>query len=335
MSKKRKNERKQRRQQKKPKADAAALDGAPPVRAELWTHLADAMLLLLMLEYAYLYMRPGGDGALWVFLIGRDILAMSTFTFLGFALLYSALRRPFLRPGRMRSFVILAFVTGAAPFPILYPSSHEDQPSEIAFELPVKGEWQVFWGGLEPEENRLARFFTDQRFGMHLVPASPGARFEGEDRTRPESYAAWDQPVLAPAAGTVVALRADVDDHPVGARVRDGRPLGNYVALRVAAGEFLFVSHLRQGSIAVNLGDAVALGSELGRVGFSGLTRVTPEPHVAIHLQDTALEGWGEPIPWAFQRYFANGALVETGLPTGGIASSGALQGQVVRRATN
>lgn len=196
----------------------------------------------------------------------------------------------------------------------------------------------MFWGGLDEEENRLARFFADQRFGMHLVPAREGPRHAGEapeDRARPEAYYAWDQPVLAPATGVVAALRDDAMDHPIGSQMRDGRPMGNYVALKVAAGQYVFVSHLRQGSIRVALGDEVAAGQEVGRVGSSGLSLVTPEPHVAIHLQDTAQEGWGEPIPWTFHDYMAGGEFVAEGLPTGGISSNGALQGQIVRRATN
>lgn len=139
MSRKRKQKRKQRPDSKPRSKSKPAQDAAPPVRAELWTHLADVLALLLMLEYSYLYMRPGGSGPLWVYVIGRDLLALSALAFLLFALLYSAIRQPFLRPGRLRSFVILAFVIGAAPFPILYPSSHEGRASKVPFELPVAG----------------------------------------------------------------------------------------------------------------------------------------------------------------------------------------------------
>jgi murein DD-endopeptidase MepM/ murein hydrolase activator NlpD len=120
----------------------------------------------------------------------------------------------------------------------------------------------------------------------------------------------------------------DVPDGPPGRIDRGVDAGGNRVVLRVGEREFVFLCHLARGSIAVRAGGKVKAGDLLGRVGSSGWSRHTSEPHLAIHLQDTAEDGRGEPIPWHFCAYIADGIPVDKGLPRGGIGPGGTLLGQ-------
>jgi hypothetical protein len=80
----------------------------------------------------------------------------------------------------------------------------------------------------------------------------------------------------------------------------------------------------------VREGQRVGRGEVVGRVGNSGYSAITPEPHLAVHLQDTPEPRRGEAIPWRFCDYLADGQRVESGLPVGGIGQNGAFLGQRV-----
>ncbi len=105
--------------------------------------------------------------------------------------------------------------------------------------------------------------------------------------------------------------------------------LGNHVGIEVAPGEFLFVGHLQPGTVTVAVGDRVAAGQLLGRVGNSGNSS---EPHVHLHLQDTPRSWFGEGIPFHFHGYRHAGRLVERGMPEGG-RREGEYRGQRVAHA--
>jgi murein DD-endopeptidase MepM/ murein hydrolase activator NlpD len=113
--------------------------------------------------------------------------------------------------------------------------------------------------------------------------------------------------------------------------VRGVEPFGNHVVLRVAPEQYVFLAHLMRGSVRVRPGQRVARGEPLGRVGSSGFSAVTPEPHLALHLQDSPVPRRGEAVPWSFCGYAADGEPRERGLPSGGVTRDGRLVGQRVR----
>lgn len=102
-----------------------------------------------------------------------------------------------------------------------------------------------------------------------------GHRHQGQDLA-----AAAGTPVVAPLAGTVVA----VDLQRGGA--------GFYVVLSAVDGRDMFFAHLQRGSIAVAPGQAVAAGTMLGRVGSTGSSS---GPHLHFEIWEG---GWqqGRPV---------------------------------------
>ena len=111
-------------------------------------------------------------------------------------------------------------------------------------------------------------------------------------RTGNEEYAGWGREVLAPGAGRVVHARNDVPDNapdanPVDTYGRLPEPMlavaGNCVVIDHGNGEWSALMHLQHGSVGVKVGDTVAAGQPIGRLGNSGDAF---GPHLHIQLQD-------------------------------------------------
>jgi len=138
----------------------------------------------------------------------------------------------------------------------------------IALAFPFQDAWMIVAGG--PFAKRDHHWTAcDQRFAWDFI------RAEGES---------FGQPILAPATGTVVLASDGEEDH----RYQRGEtadmrtmPYGNLVVLQIADA-YVFLAHLKKGSIVVRAGDSVRTGDMLGRCGDSGRSYA---PHLHIHAQ--------------------------------------------------
>jgi murein DD-endopeptidase MepM/ murein hydrolase activator NlpD len=187
-----------------------------------------------------------------------------------------------------------------------------DYQTETNLRLPFEGEWFVFWGGRTVEQNYHAAY-PDQRFAYDFVVVQDGLTHRGEG-TANEDYYCFGLEILAPAEGVVVAAVDGLPDQIPG-ELNPEQPLGNHVILDHQNGEFSFLAHLQQGSVAVAEGDEVQAGEVLGRCGNSGNSS---EPHLHFHLQTTAIPFEGEGLPAQFQHYLADGEAVARGEPEQG-----------------
>lgn len=153
--------------------------------------------------------------------------------------------------------------------------------SSTEFRLPFNGEWLTVWGGT----NELVNYhyaYPPQRYAIDWIITRDGQSFEG-DPTQNESYYAFGEEVLAPAAGMVVAVENSIADNPVG-EMNPAQPEGNYVTIDHGNGEFSVLAHFQQNSIAVAVGDTVEAGDLLGLCGNSGNSS---EPHIHFHVVDS------------------------------------------------
>ena len=303
-------------------------------RPELWAVLAYVTSVLFLALLVYLGLRPGGEGPVIAYGAGRQLIGLLAILDLFIGVAWSLLRRPVLQRRRALPFLLLVGVIGVIAFPIPYPSSHEGHESAVCFRLPFEGEWTVFWGGETKEESLLAGYFPDRRWGLDFVVSDAGLSHRGEG-FEASDYLCFGREVLAPADGKVVRAQDGAPDARPGTYDSRVEACGNYVVIQVAEREFVFLCHLGRGSIAVKPGQAVRAGEPIGRVGTSGFSTVTPEPHLAIHLQDTPEPGRGEAVPWSFCDYVAAGIRVERGLPRGGIGPGGRLRGERVQPVTD
>ena len=218
----------------------------------------------------------------------------------------------------MQAFAALAFVVLTVSYPIPFPSRHEGHPSPVDFRLPVRGEWTVAQGGDACGTGLLARTRADRRWGLDLLVTDPAT---GELRRGAsgslDDWLAFGRAVLAPADGSVVRAHDDEPDLPPEQWTFEGEELGNYLVLEVAPEEYVFLAHLRRGSLGVRAGERVERGQELAEVGSSGYSRATPWPHLALHLQDTPEPRWGQGIPWRFAGYRVADGERASGFPEG------------------
>jgi murein DD-endopeptidase MepM/ murein hydrolase activator NlpD len=203
--------------------------------------------------------------------------------------------------------------------------------SDVTYTLPVQGQWLVVWGG-ETETLNYHTAFPPQRHAYDLLVWRDGATYSGSG-TANEDYFAWGEPVVSPAAGTVVAVTNDQPDiAPALAGAASGEatpvlpeaapspaadqasPAGNHVVLQTGENEFVYIAHMQQGSIDVEVGDELQPGDTVGLVGNSGNTT---EPHVHIHVQSGAEYFTPETIgvPLVFTDILVDGEPVESGAP--------------------
>jgi hypothetical protein len=154
--------------------------------------------------------------------------------------------------------------------------------------LPLRGRVLVFdghdfyahhrrWNLAHPVVGRLFRHNAG-RYAYDLsIVDSAGRMYRGEG-SRNDDWYSWNTTVLAPGAGTVVAVESEEPDWEVGRTslpdsVVLARPValyGNYVVIDHENGEFSLLAHMRRGSVTLRQGDRVRQGRPVGRVGFSG-----------------------------------------------------------------
>ncbi len=126
-----------------------------------------------------------------------------------------------------------------------------------------------------------------------------GQRSKGLRSAQLDQYVVFGKPVIAPCDGVVKEAVDGLPDLAPPA-ADPAHPQGNHVVLECGSAEVL-LAHLRSGSIAVKIGDAVKRGDPLAQVGNSGDTR---EPHLRIQARregaaDKLLDG--APLPIGFR----------------------------------
>lgn len=193
----------------------------------------------------------------------------------------------------------------------------------VPLTLPFRGTWTV--------QNSPATRVPSH--GTHLLGETFAIDFVAVDRRGrtapvrdwrtvaatepPERFLGFDQPILAPASGRVVAVHDGEPDHPArrspltlvpylltqAGRLRQGlgAVAGNYVILALgASGPYVGLVHLRRGSLQVRPGDDVAAGRPVARCGNSGNST---QPHVHVQVMDSADLVRARGLPMTFRDY--------------------------------
>jgi murein DD-endopeptidase MepM/ murein hydrolase activator NlpD len=171
------------------------------------------------------------------------------------------------------------------------------------FAFPLKGAWYVGWG---PSLHSGHRAHAPEEFALDIGRLGGDGRTYRGEGLRFEDYYAYGAPVLAAADGRVVRAEDGGHEDPATLR-RPGEtaeayearhqsdlisnlaqrgqdwPVGNYVMIDHGGGEFSLYAHLQPGSIRVRVGDRVARGDLVGRLGSSGNST---EPHLHFQVCD-------------------------------------------------
>jgi biotin carboxyl carrier protein len=169
--------------------------------------------------------------------------------------------------------VVLAFVLLGLREPGRGPV---DPPLALPF---AAGRWRVVSGGVTALNHHVT--VPAQTAGIDLVAIrADGTRACGVSPSGLDAFESYGQDVLSPCPGVVVEVVEGEPDQPPHVVPR-GIHAGNVV--RIATGGFVVhLSHLRQGSVKVQVGDEVAAGQPIGQVGNSGHST---EPHLHVHVE--------------------------------------------------
>jgi murein DD-endopeptidase MepM/ murein hydrolase activator NlpD len=172
-----------------------------------------------------------------------------------------------------------------------------------------------------------------QTFAIDLVyDPQPGTRpafGKGRALRPPTDFPAFGQPVFAPAAGRVVAVRDSAHDHRsrsswsaiiymmvLEATIRElagpRHVLGNHIVLDLGGRTFAVLAHLRHRSATVCVGQQVQAGQLLGRCGNTGNSS---EPHVHFQLMDHPRVLLAAGLPFVFTNISINGSAPQQAIP--------------------
>ncbi|MBT3222959.1 MAG: peptidoglycan DD-metalloendopeptidase family protein [Proteobacteria bacterium] len=192
------------------------------------------------------------------------------------------------------------------------PEPHADYESKVVMQLPFDCLWYTVWGGRQELYNYHTYYAPGAYAYDFLVWDDGGTCAEPcEDN---DDYYIFGLPILAPAAGLVVGAEDGNPDMPP--NVADPQSVtGNHVMLEVAPGEYLLLAHMQNGTVAVEVGDEVDAGQQLGLVGNSGNTT---QAHLHMHLQDQdTYNANAKSIPMDFSKLNINGTYFEKAMPVG------------------
>lgn len=170
--------------------------------------------------------------------------------------------------------------------------------AEVILAPPVRGEWIVLQGGNVALINHHA-VDPRQRWALDLVKLDDGEVMKGSGDGNAD-WNAWEQPLFAPASGTVVEAVDGIGDGEGLNMVADvTRAAGNHVVLDIGQGRYVLLAHIRQGTVAVKVGDAVEVGQPLGKVGNSGNT-TAPHLHLQVQTRPALFDTDNLAVPFAF-----------------------------------
>lgn len=180
---------------------------------------------------------------------------------------------------------------------------------------PVAGRWQALNSPASAVPSHGVRAYG-QAYALDLVydeAHAPRPEFGRTMMRDPNEYPAFGQPVYSMIDGTVVRASGWRRDHRArsnawgvvymmieGALRELGGPgfvIGNHVVIRSDEGVYAVVAHLKQGSLAVSVGERIGAGALVGYCGNSGNSS---EPHVHAQLMDRSSFWTGQGLPMGF-----------------------------------
>ncbi|MFE2945146.1 M23 family metallopeptidase [Streptomyces sp. NPDC059255] len=235
--------------------------------------------------------------------------------------------------------VVLLSIGGTMRWSLARQQRPPYESPSIALRVPVDGRWVALNGPATKvpshTHSHAQTYAIDLKHAPPAdAPADPAFRVLWPLGRRPQGYATFGRPVLAPADAVVVATTAGQRDHltrmslpAFGFLYLEGfvRGLGwprhiwgNHILLDLGDGVYAGFAHLRRGSLQVAVGDRVRAGQKMAECGNSGNSS---EPHLHFQLMDgpDVMTAHGLPFTWDY-RVDEGGAEAapRTGVPKDG-----------------
>ena len=149
--------------------------------------------------------------------------------------------------------------------------------------LPFREEWTVASGGDTFNENIHLNNKAQKNAFDFVITDENGKTFKTDGKTNTDYYA-FGKEIIAPANAKVIMVVDGIPDNDPGVLNPMFMP-GNTVILQTENKDFLFLSHFKQNSISVRVGESVIKNQLLGLSGNSGYSS---EAHLHFHIQNRA-----------------------------------------------
>jgi hypothetical protein len=186
----------------------------------------------------------------------------------------------------------------------------------IVIQPPVKGDgWLAASACCRPNVHRDeriaidgARIETGETFAVDCDRIKNDRLFDGDGK-KVEQFYGFGEDVLAVADGVVVSVHDGMPDQtPFVLMVPKSKADygGNNLILEIAPNVFAWYAHLRQGSIAVKVGDAVKAGAPIAKLGNTGPSE---GPHLHLGLLNKPDPLAGRSLPFVFESFTLAGAV--------------------------
>ncbi|MBF0408659.1 MAG: urea transporter [Candidatus Riflebacteria bacterium] len=173
---------------------------------------------------------------------------------------------------------------------------------QISF--PVYGRWKIVQGFNGNETHKEA-----WRYGVDLAAVDESGKRFRSTGINVEDYFAFNAPLLSPVDGVISAISDQIPDNSIG-NMNTESPWGNFVII-YSAGVYIGLYHLKKNSILVTPGQAVSIGTPLGKVGNSGRSAI---PHLHLQLQLLPAAGSAN-IPFLFRDLLVEAEKEQTFYP--------------------
>jgi hypothetical protein len=205
--------------------------------------------------------------------------------------------------------------------PVMFRPARQHEADPVILSIPFAGPCRV----QNSPANRVPSHGTHafgSSYAIDLVPVNE----QGRSAPRawrgllavepPEVFIGFGRPILAPATGRVALVHDGEPDHEgrrsplalalymLGQSRRAQRGAaglaGNHVVIAVGTdGPFVLLAHLQGGSVQVQPGQPVSVGTPVARCGNSGNST---EPHVHLQVSDSTDWPSARGLPFAFRR---------------------------------
>lgn len=191
------------------------------------------------------------------------------------------------------------------------PATDFKYRTKTRLRLPFDGDWYVGSGGRTPEQNANHHYDYKSRFDTDFVRVEDVRFDKNANPSRNEDFAAFGQPILAPARGRIVNVRDGISDNVPG-RINEQpqERIGNFVVMDHGHGEYSLLAHLKNGSVKVRVGQKVTAGQKVGECGNSGNSS---GPHLHYGLRGGPSPDQSMSLPAQFTSYLADGKLIKQG----------------------
>lgn len=199
-------------------------------------------------------------------------------------------KRPALRPRIWKTGNNLFFTSILMLLSVLYFTGTTGKAKTIELSFPLKtGRYFVLQGGKGLPTNLFHYSLRGAVYAMDIVKLKPdGSRGEAIFSRRLKDYEIFGDTLYSPCNGRIAKAYGDDPDN-IPPDMTRGPQNTNQVLIETDS-SFVFLAHLKQGSVVVKEGDIVTYGQPLGCVGNSGFSS-EPHLHIQAHVKTPG-------VPW-------------------------------------